>query len=187
MFPRKRWEYNNERCFLFGPCRDVITEKSLEVSQCNSPCGGGIEYLHRDPASRRRRRKGKSQMWDSKIWSRDPRDSDQRKIALARASSIYKSQTRPLVREGAPQEDRNCHTSNKDLVVSPKWVPYTKTDWPADRRRNVKLNSTQTQLKLVSCNRVSLQRVVRESVKRELGRCSWRILTVKAVTRERLA
>jgi hypothetical protein len=26
------------------------------------------------------------------------------KIALARASSIYKSQTRPLVREGAPQK-----------------------------------------------------------------------------------
>jgi hypothetical protein len=54
---------------------------------------------------------------------------------LARASSIYRSQTRPLVREGAPQEeDRNCHTSNKDLVVSPKWVLYSKKDWPADRR-----------------------------------------------------
>jgi hypothetical protein len=26
------------------------------------PCGGGVEYLHRDPASRRRRRKGKSQI-----------------------------------------------------------------------------------------------------------------------------
>jgi hypothetical protein len=25
-------------------------------------CGGGVEYLHRDPASRRRRRKGKSQI-----------------------------------------------------------------------------------------------------------------------------
>jgi hypothetical protein len=26
------------------------------------PCGGGVEYLHRDPASRRRRQNGKSQM-----------------------------------------------------------------------------------------------------------------------------
>jgi hypothetical protein len=26
------------------------------------PCGGGFEYLHRDPTSRRRRRKGKSQI-----------------------------------------------------------------------------------------------------------------------------
>jgi hypothetical protein len=63
------------------------------------------------------------------------RDSDQRKIALARASSIYKREIRPLVREGAPQEqDRNCHTSNKDLVVSPKLVLYSKTDWRTDSR-----------------------------------------------------
>jgi hypothetical protein len=47
------------------------------------PCGGGIEYLHRDPASLRGRRKGKSQMLDSKIWSQVPRDSDPRKTALA--------------------------------------------------------------------------------------------------------
>jgi hypothetical protein len=32
-----------------------------------------------------------------------------RKTALARASSIYKRQTHPLIREGAPQkQDRNC-------------------------------------------------------------------------------
>jgi hypothetical protein len=73
--------------------------------------------------------------WDSKIWSQVPRDSNPRKNAQARASSTYKRQTRPLVREGAPQEqNRNCHTSNKDLVVSLKWVLYSKTDWPADRR-----------------------------------------------------
>jgi hypothetical protein len=86
---------------------------------CN-PCGGGVEYLHRDSASRRRRRKGKSQKWDSKIWSRDPRDSDPRKTALARPSSIYKRQTRPLVREGAPQkQDRNCQT----IINNWSWAP----------------------------------------------------------------
>jgi hypothetical protein len=31
------------------------------VNLYTHPCGGGFEYLHRDPASRRRRRKGKSQ------------------------------------------------------------------------------------------------------------------------------
>jgi hypothetical protein len=68
----------------------------------SSPCGGGIEYLHRDPASRRRRRKGKSQIWDSKIWSRVPRDSDPRKTALARASK-----DRPvLLLERAPHKTR---------------------------------------------------------------------------------
>jgi hypothetical protein len=40
-----------------------------------------------------------------------PRDSDPRNTALARASSIYKRQTRSLVREGAPQkQDQNCQT-----------------------------------------------------------------------------
>jgi hypothetical protein len=70
--------------------------------QCSNPCGGGVEYLHRDPASCKRRRKRKFKFWDSKIWSRVPRDSDLRQAALARASSIYKRQTHPLVREGAP-------------------------------------------------------------------------------------
>jgi hypothetical protein len=46
------------------------------------PCGGGVKYLHRDPASRRRRRKVKSQIWDSKIWPRAPRDLDPRKKSV---------------------------------------------------------------------------------------------------------
>jgi hypothetical protein len=38
------------------------------------PCGGWVEYLHRSPASRRRRWKWKSRIWNSKISSRVPRD-----------------------------------------------------------------------------------------------------------------
>jgi hypothetical protein len=76
-----------------------------------SRCGGGVEYRHRDPASRRRRRKGKSRIWGSKIWPRVPRDSNQKMTALVRASSNFKRQTRPLVRENAPhQQTRNCLT-----------------------------------------------------------------------------
>jgi hypothetical protein len=88
-------------------------------------CGGGFEYLHRDPASCRRRRKGKSQIWDSK----NPRN-----ITLPRASSIYKRQTRPLVRESAPQkQDRNCQT----LINIWSWAPDGARhqdlliDWPS--------------------------------------------------------
>jgi hypothetical protein len=56
-------------------------------------------------------RLGESRIWDSKIWSRVPRDSDQRMIALARTSSNCKRQTRSLVRENAPhQQTRNCLT-----------------------------------------------------------------------------
>jgi hypothetical protein len=49
-------------------------EKMLKKSpSVRKPGGGGVEYLHRDPASRRSDEKG-SQIWDSKIWSRVPRD-----------------------------------------------------------------------------------------------------------------
>jgi hypothetical protein len=84
------------------------------------PCGGGVEYLHRDPASRRRRRKEKSEIWDSKIWSRVPWYSDPRKTALAKASSICKTQTRPLVRESVPQkQERNSQT----IINTWSWAP----------------------------------------------------------------
>jgi hypothetical protein len=67
-------------------------------------CGGGVEYYHRSSASRKRRRKGKSRIWDSKIWSRVPRDSDPRMTALVRTSSNCKREIRPLVSESAPYQ-----------------------------------------------------------------------------------
>jgi hypothetical protein len=80
------------------------------------------------------RRKGKSQIWDRKIWSRVPRDSDPRKTTLARASSIYKRQTRPIAREGAAQkQDRNCQR----VINIWSWAPDgpdTKTYWLTDRQ-----------------------------------------------------
>jgi hypothetical protein len=106
MFPWKRQEYNNQQYFLLGLCQ-------LE-RHASDPCGGGFEYLHRDSSSRRRRRKGKSQIWESKIWSRVKRDSDPRKTTLARTSSIYKRQTRHLVRDGTPEkQDRDCQKSSR--------------------------------------------------------------------------
>jgi hypothetical protein len=84
------------------------------------PCGGGVEHLQRSPASRRRRRKGKSRIWDSKIWSRVPQDSDPRMTELARISSNCKRKTRPLVRDSAPhQETRKCRTLIKFWSYAP--------------------------------------------------------------------
>jgi hypothetical protein len=37
---------------MCDPCREVISWSPV------APCGGGIEYLHRSPASRKSRRKG---------------------------------------------------------------------------------------------------------------------------------
>jgi hypothetical protein len=109
-----RWRrYIPPKCWLiFNGLHGVIFQ-NIELFITN-PCGGRFEYLHRDPASRRRRRKGKSRIWDSKIWSRVLRDSDPRMTALARASNNCKRQTRPLIRENAPHEQtRNCRTVTK--------------------------------------------------------------------------
>jgi hypothetical protein len=42
--------------FTFLPL--IYTTLNVNVNSLHSPCGGGVEYLHRDPASRKRRRNG---------------------------------------------------------------------------------------------------------------------------------
>jgi hypothetical protein len=93
-------------CSVFGS-REVIKGEQF-ARRIIIPCGGAVEYLHRNPASGRRRRKRKSRIWDSKIWSPLSRQSDPKMTALARTRSSCKRQTRPLVREIAPhQQTRN--------------------------------------------------------------------------------
>jgi hypothetical protein len=90
------------------------------------PCGGGVEYLHRNPASRRRRRKGKSRIWDSKIWSRVPRVSDPKMTTLERTSSNCKRQTRPLVSHSKRKTRRedSCSPVRMERVLGSRllWV-----------------------------------------------------------------
>jgi hypothetical protein len=57
-----------ERAFPLESASE-LQESKLRQETSSSPCGGGVEYLHSDPASRRRRRKGKSQIRDSKVAS----------------------------------------------------------------------------------------------------------------------
>jgi hypothetical protein len=118
---RRRKKESFDKVSSIRGANALFQEVSNTTGQDTSdPCGGGVEYLHCDPASRRRRRKGKFQFWNSKIWSRVPRDSDLRKTALARASGIYKRQTHPLVREGAPRkQERNCQTE----IYIWSWAP----------------------------------------------------------------
>jgi hypothetical protein len=97
-----------------------------------------------------RRRKGKSQMWDSKIWSQVPKDEDPRNTALARVSSIYKRQTHPLVREGAQQkQDRNSRGAINIWSWAPGGCSLPRlTDW-LTVSRNMTLTLTLTS---VSCS-----------------------------------
>jgi hypothetical protein len=60
--------------------------------------------------------------------------------ALARASSYCKRQVCPLVRESAQHEQtRNCETEIKNLVVSPRWVLYSKETGRLTVGRNIRL------------------------------------------------
>jgi hypothetical protein len=105
----------------------------VELSNVNLNIKFSGRYLHRGPASRRRRRKGKSQIWNSKIRSRDPMYLDPTKSALARASSIYKRQTRPVAREGTSQkQDRNCQIVINIWTWAPDGARHQDllTDWP---------------------------------------------------------
>jgi hypothetical protein len=43
-----------------------------------------------------------------------------------------KRQTRPLVRERSTSTSLQLSDSNKDLVLSPRCVLYSKTDWPTE-------------------------------------------------------
>jgi hypothetical protein len=84
------------------------------------PCGGGVEYLDRDPASRRRRRKWKSQICFIKILPTCPMFKVLSNSKRAFTSIQYKRQTCPLVRKGAPEkQDRNC----QKVVNIWSWAP----------------------------------------------------------------
>jgi hypothetical protein len=50
--------------------------------------------------------------------------------ALARKRTNNKLQTRPLVTLGVPHQQ----TSDKNLVMGPRFTPNTMIDWPTDRR-----------------------------------------------------
>jgi hypothetical protein len=104
------------------------------------PCEGGVEYLHRSPASRRTRRKEKSRIGDSKIWPRVPWDSDPRMTALKRARNSCKRQTRPLVRESAPLEQtRNCLAVTKIWSYAPEGCFIPRQTGRLTVGRNIRL------------------------------------------------
>jgi hypothetical protein len=101
-------------CCLQSAPGHEITRNRLTGVWVILPFWRGVEYLHRNPPSCRRRWKVKSRVWDNEIWSRVPRDSNLRMTALAKASSNCKRQNHSLVRESAPyQQTRNWLTVTK--------------------------------------------------------------------------
>jgi hypothetical protein len=154
------------KCFLCTPCREVIRIKNLfiHIESPPPPCGGGVEYLHRSPASRRRRGKKKSGIWDSNIWSRVARGSDPKMTALARSSGNCKRKPRPRL----TSTKRQLSDSNKNLVVSPTRVFYSKTDWPTNRRNSrlrLRIHITYNRVEVRSNTSTAALRVVADEEK----------------------
>jgi hypothetical protein len=90
---------------IFGSPGSQFT--SGQFSRKGSPCGGGIEYLHRDPASRRRRRKGKSQIWDSKLCLPSPKGLETEKHCAGKGQQ-HIQKTHPSSRQrGRPTKTRS--------------------------------------------------------------------------------
>jgi hypothetical protein len=53
-------------------------------------------------------------------------------VERPRSNCTSKVQVRPLVREGAQnQETRSCQVEKKNLVISSRWELDTKTGWPS--------------------------------------------------------
>jgi hypothetical protein len=53
-------------------------------------------------------------------------------------NQLFEYITDPSSRQ--PQEIRNCQKGKKNLVMSSKREPYTKTDWPTDCRSQLNFN-----------------------------------------------
>jgi hypothetical protein len=97
--------------------------------------------LHCSPVSHRRQRKGKSRMWDSKIWSRVLWDSDPKMTALARASSNCKWETRHLCQRERPTSTNPQLSDNKNLVISPRWLFIPTQTGRLTVGRNIRLRT----------------------------------------------
>jgi hypothetical protein len=125
--------------FLCGPCRDVISRTVWSTAGSNTSTVtlrvvGGDE-------------KG-SLKSEIKIWSQVPRDAGLRKTTLARASTIYKRQPRPLVRNVAPEkQDRNCQRVINIWSWAPDGAGHQDllTDW-LTVSRNVTLQGTRVRV-----------------------------------------
>jgi hypothetical protein len=104
--PYCKFCYNYIASFVpVGPWSVLAVEVwTFVYSPSPTPCGGGLEYLHRSPCEPKRRRRGNT------VSDETAKQGYWLFNDLTSECSHSKLQTRPLVREGALQEKQNkCH------------------------------------------------------------------------------
>jgi hypothetical protein len=93
---RQKQKSCGKRWFLCGPCQGYYNEDQLPLRTVTRVETGSNTFtviLRVVGGDEKESLKSETEIWDS----------DPRKTTLARAGSIHKRQTRPLVREGAPE------------------------------------------------------------------------------------
>jgi ribosomal protein L33 len=107
---------------------------SRNVTLTSTSCGGGVEYLHRNPASRRGRRKGSLQLETAKYCHESQWTRTREWLRRGEPAAIVNDRSSSSQGERPISTNPQLSDSNKNLVVSPRWVIYSKTDWPTDCR-----------------------------------------------------
>jgi hypothetical protein len=141
-------DYERNNCTVESGDFYTVRRNIVKRATCQTkalPCRGVVEYLHRSPASRSGRRKGKSQIWESKTRLRVPQDSDPRMTALATTGSNCKRQTRSLIKESAPHQqttrlrwDRSSSEIQTQARRRSQQISEDSSGAEARRRRKIK-------------------------------------------------
>jgi hypothetical protein len=160
--PRDKRTPTEELYLLCGPCRDLITGTVLGNQL-------GVEYLHRDPASRRRRQKGSLKFETVKYGTR----ARERLRWRGPAAYVYKRQTRPLVRDGGPTKTgSNCQR----VINIWSWAPDKA------RHQDLLIDWPSIIMWLLNCNQLAARMLSLKSGYKEKT-----IYVLTSVARKRLA
>jgi hypothetical protein len=108
------------------------------------PRGSGVKYLHRSPTSHRKWQKGKSRIWDSKIWSRVPRTQTWEWMRWQRTAAIVNY--RPIISSERMLYKDYGHRCSIEKKKFWPWVSRgsapRQTDWRYTASRKVTLTLT---------------------------------------------
>jgi hypothetical protein len=112
------WRWNFPKCIILGKLYQIChlnnNYRYWKQYVIRHPCGGGVEYLHRDPASRKRRRKGSLKSETVKYGHESYGTRTRKWLRWRGPAATVNDRPVHFVREGAPnQQTRNCQTITK--------------------------------------------------------------------------
>jgi hypothetical protein len=131
---RKQQLNRNTRTMFSTPSVPRRYKQGHYISNNIIPSGGVVEYFHRSPASLRSDKKRSLESGRVKRVRESHRTRTEKWLrwrgpaAIVHNRSVLSSERPPHINK--PQLS-DC---NKDMFVSPRWVFYSKTVWPTDRR-----------------------------------------------------